>query len=95
MEPQSCQWYNGQAHTSVPQRFNKTKSKGRLILVSTKKMYNVKCKLSFIWGHVRAAAQETEDQVTLSNGSKEIGRRRYICDFGKRAVHEIKHIFLL
>ena len=95
MEPQSCQWYNGQAHTSVPQRFNKTKSKGRLILVSTKKMYNVKCKLSFIWGHVRAAAQETEDQVTLSNGSKEIGRRRYICDFGKRGVHEIKHIIFL
>lgn len=36
-EPQSFQLYNGQAHTSVPQRFNKMKSKGRLILVSTKK----------------------------------------------------------
>ena len=36
-EPQSLQLYNGRAHTSVPQRFNKTKSKGRLILVSTKK----------------------------------------------------------
>lgn len=36
-EPQSLQLYNGQAHTSVPQRFNKMKSKGRLILVSTKK----------------------------------------------------------
>lgn len=58
-------------------------------------MYKVKCKLSFIGGHVRAAAQETEAQITLSNGSKEIRRRQYICDFGKRGVHEIKHISFL
>ena len=42
-EPQSLQLYNGQAHTSVPQKFNKTKSKGRLILVLTKK--NVQCEM--------------------------------------------------
>ena len=44
---------------------------------------------------MRAAAQETEAQITLSKGSKEIGRRRCICDFGKRGVHEIKHIYFL
>lgn len=62
-EPQSFQLYNGQAHTSVPQRFNKMKSKE----VDTtncrlKKMYKVKCKLSFIETHVGAAAQETSSR---------------------------------
>ena len=33
------------------------------------------CKLSFIWGKMRSAAQKTAPQIAVTNCSKEAGRK--------------------
>lgn len=52
------------------------------------------CELSSIWGKMISTAWETAFQTGLSNGSKEAGEGQYVCDFGERRVHGIKHAFL-
>ena len=51
------------------------------------------CEISFIWGSMRTAAQETARQIALRNCSKEAVREgQYVHDFGKDGVHAIKHV---
>ena len=62
--------------------------------VDLKKMHNMSCKLIFIWGKIRTAAQETAPQKALRNFSQETGGKcQYISDFGDGGVYAIKHIF--
>ena len=51
------------------------------------------CKLSFIWGNVGAAAQETAPQIALRNCSKEMGGRTAYVILVKGGVHAIKRIY--
>ena len=48
------------------------------------------CNLSFIWGKVRTAAQNTAPQIALRNCSKEAGWiGHHVCDFGEGGVKRV------
>ena len=42
---------------------------------------------------MRTEVWETGSQIALRSCSKEVGEGQYICDFGKRRVYAIKHIY--
>ena len=49
--------------------------------------------LSFIWGEMRTAVQETAPHIALRNCSKEVeGGKVNTCDFGEEEVHVINHL---
>ena len=60
-----------------------------------KKAWFENCKLNFIWGRMRTAAQETAPQIALINCSKEVvgGMVSIYMIFGEGGIHAIKHIF--
>ena len=68
----------------------------KLVNLKKKKAQCESCKLSFIGGNMRTAAQETALQIAPRDCSKEVvGKGSYICDFDKEGAHAIKHIFFL
>ena len=50
-----------------------------MILLSTEKRCTESCVLSFIWGKMKTAAQETAPQIALRNCSEElVGEGQYV-----------------
>ena len=52
------------------------------------------CELSFIWGKMRTAVQQTTPQIALRDCSKETGLgAEDVCDSDEGTVHTIKYVF--
>ena len=65
-----------------------------LLYLSSKKMLNLRCELSFIWGKMRTEAWETAPQIALRNSSTEVGKEgQYIWFWWRGEFSAIKLIF--
>ena len=58
-----------------------------------KKKAHESCKLSFIWGKMRAAARDTAPQIAEKLLQKGREKDKYIRDFDEGGIHATKDIF--
>ena len=67
-----------------------------LLSIKKKKAQHESCELSFIWGKMKIAAQETVPQIALKNCTKEVGDWGEVNTYVilKGGVHASKHISL-